>query len=133
MPVPKKNKSTHIKSTDGRKNNGRKPGQIVKNTKKQKKLTPAKMNKAKKGRQRLYATNAIIDEFGSEAEFFAFLANKARDSFSHFKLLTDYYAPPEEAGHVPTTKAPPQIVFMGDSQIAQDVKDSIIDVTHEEE
>ncbi len=129
MPIPKKN-STAIKNTDGRKNNGRKPGTKV--SRSQPKLTPAKLNKAKKERMKLYSINAIRDVFGSEEMFFTHLATESKKSYNHLKLLMEYgYGKPENAHDIAPSKTTPIINFYGSPQIQQ--SDDTIDVTHEEE
>jgi hypothetical protein len=90
MPLAKKN-STAIKEKDGRKNNGKKPGSappvLVA------KMTPAQVNKAKKDRMRVHSLNALIQEFGSEEDFWLFVANKARSSMSHLDFIAKYAFP----------------------------------------
>lgn len=127
MPAAKKN-STAIKQTDGRRNNGRKPGTQVQRS--QKKLTPASLNKAKKTRMKLYSINAIIDEFGSEQEFFNFLAKQSKKSFNHLKLMMEYgYGKPDDGHQHAPQKQAPIINFYGSApQI-----DNTIDIDHDEE
>lgn len=106
MPIAKRN-SVAIKQTDGRKNNGRKPGTKVQ--KSQPKLTPAKLNKAKKERIKLAAVNGIITEFGSEQAFWDHVAEQARKSFNHLDFLAKYAFGKAEnvhEGQVPTKNAP---------------------------
>jgi hypothetical protein len=86
MSRAKKNRSTEIKRTDGRKNNKRlapKPISTIK------KLQPARQNKAKRERISSYATNAMKEVFGSEKEAFKHLAELAKKNFTHMKLLDD--------------------------------------------
>lgn len=129
MPIAKRN-SVAIKKTDGRKNNGRKPGTKV--AKPVKKMTPAKLNKAKKERIKLYAINAIRKEFGSEEGYFEHLAREAKKSFNHLKLLTEYaYDKPENIQPAGSGTKAPVINFFGSPQLPE--KDETIDVDHEEE
>lgn len=124
MPKSKPNRPR----PDGRSSNGRKPGTIVK---KQPKMTPAKMNKAKLNRMSVYSVNAIIDEFGSEADFFKHLAKESKESYNHLKLLLEYaYGKPEDQNRQVQAKSAPTIVFMNGDGIKND---KTIDVTHVEE
>jgi len=81
---PKERK--YVKSTDGRKNNGRKRGEKVNKPVKKVMATPSAMNKAKKDRVNIYALNAMKQVFGSEEAAWESLAEKAKDSFPHLKL-----------------------------------------------
>jgi len=85
MPKPKKN-NAHIKPTDGRKHNKG----VQKRSRSAGKLTPAKLNKAKRSRMELYSLNAIRKEFGSEEMFYEWLAQKSRKSNYHLGKLMDY-------------------------------------------
>lgn len=94
MPIAKKN-SEAIKEKDGRRNNGRKPGEV--HSMAIAKMTPAQVNKAKKERIRVHSLNALIQEFGSEEEFWLFVANKARSSMAHLDFISKYAFPkPDE-------------------------------------
>ena len=126
MPKQKPNKP-RLGKPDGRTTNGRKPGTVVK---KQPKMTPAKMNKAKKDRLSVYSVNSIIHEFGSEEEFTNFLAKEARGSFNHLKLLMDYaYGRPEDQNRHVEKKQAPTIVFVNnDNQKGEQT----IEVSHQE-
>lgn len=113
---------------DGRKHNGRKEGTIVK---KQAKVTPAKLNKAKKERIAAYAVNAIIDEFVTEADFWRFCAKESKKSYNHLKLLLEYaYGKPEDQNRQVQAKNTPTIVFMNGDMAK---KDETIDITHQED
>lgn len=113
---------------DGRKNNGRKPGTKIQ--KQAAKMTPAKLNKAKKERIKLYGINAIKEQYGSEEGFFKHLAEAARDSFPHLKLLMEYaYGKPEDYSHVAPKKQAPTIVFVNNGNKEPET----IEVGHEEE
>ena len=85
---PKERK--YVKSTDGRKNNGRKRGEKVNKPIRKVMATPSAMNKAKKDRVNIYALNAMKEVFGSEEKAWESLAEKAKDSFPHLKLLFEY-------------------------------------------
>ena len=92
---PKERK--YVKSTDGRKNNGRKRGETVNKPVKKVMATPSAMNKAKKDRINIYALNAMKQIFGSEEAAWESLAEQAKDSFPHLKLLFEYkYGKPED-------------------------------------
>lgn len=129
MPRQKPNKPREDKSKpDGRSTNGRKPGTVVR---KQPKMTPAKMNKAKKNRLSVYSVNSIIHEFGSEEEFTNFLAKEARGSFNHLKLLMDYaYGKPEDQNRQVDRKQTPTIVFVNNDNAKGE---RTIEVNHQEE
>jgi len=92
---PKERK--YVKPTDGRKNNGRKKGESVNKPVKKVMATPSSMNKAKKDRINIYALNAMKQVFGSEEAAWESLAEKAKESFPHLKLLFEYkYGKPGE-------------------------------------
>jgi len=93
---PKERK--YVKPTDGRKNNGRKKGSKVNKPLKRITATPSALNNAKKDRMHIYALNAMTEVFGSEQAAWESLAEKAKDSFPHLKLLFEYkYGRPEDA------------------------------------
>ena len=126
-----KRNSANITKMDGRKNNGRKPGTKIQKT--EKKLTPAKLNKAKKERVTLYSINAIREEFGSEQEFFKHLSAQAKKSYNHLKLLMEYaYGKPEDYTHHTPPKQAPVINFYGNTPPPLQ-KDNTIDVDYEED
>lgn len=126
MPRQKPNKP-RVKP-DGRTTNGRKEGTVVK---KQPKMTPANMNKAKKNRLSIYSVNSIINEFGSEEEFTNFLAKEARDSFNHLKLLMDYaYGKPEDQSRHVEKKQTPTIVFVNNDTSKNE---QTIEIQHQDE
>ena len=131
MPIAKKNTVAQITKTDGRKNNGRKPGTKVQ--RKEPKLTPAKLNKKKKERIKLYAINAIKEEFGSEQSFFEHLTKEARKNYNHLKLLMEYaYGKPEDyQGLGQGQKQAPVINFYGSAPLPP--ADETIDVEYNEE
>ena len=131
---PKERK--YVKSTDGRKNNGRKRGEKVNKPIRKVMATPGAMNKAKKDRVNIYALNAMKEVFGSEEKAWESLAEKAKDSFPHLKLLFEYkYGKPEDV--VDETKPKVNIniknLFAGnqDDDTENDDPD-IIDITDED-
>lgn len=89
MPKPKKH-SPHIKPTDGRKTNGKNKEGIRTVQAKKASMTPARLNQAKKDQIGTYALKAMKKVFGSEAEAWEALAEKAQDSFAHMNLLFQY-------------------------------------------
>ena len=124
---PKERK--YVKPTDGRKNNGRKKGDRVN---KPITATPRGLNKAKKDRVHIYALNAMKEVFGSEEKAWESLAEKAKDSFPHLKLLFEYkYGKPEDVG---VNEGRPKVniniknLFAGNQD---EDKPDIIDVTDE--
>lgn len=126
---PKERK--YVKPTDGRKNNGRKKGDRVN---KPITATPRGLNKAKKDRVHIYALNAMREVFGSEEKAWESLAEKAKDSFPHLKLLFEYkYGKPEDVG---INEGRPKVniniknLFAGNQD---EDKPDIIDVTDEGE
>ena len=126
MPVPKKNKA-HIKPTDGRKHNKGTPAK-VRNTK----LTPAKLNKAKRRRMELYAINAIREKFGSEEGVFGFIAEQALKGKQYYmtKLLEYAYGDPRDIdrSQMKEETSTPKIVFINNQQ-----KDNTIEIEHEQD
>lgn len=115
MGRAKRNQAS-LKASDGRVNNGRKPGQVVR---KQKKYTPAQMNKAKKDRIKVYANNAIIDEWTSEEMFWRWLAEKSRKSNYHLGKLLEYALPdPMEIHGIERTADKVNINFFGNTTIS---------------
>jgi len=127
---PKERK--YVKPTDGRKNNGRKRGEKVN---KPITATPSALNKAKKDRVHIYALNAMKEVFGSEEKAWESLAEKAKDSFPHLKLLFEYkYGKPEDVG---LNEGKPKVniniknLFAGNQE--DDDKPDIIDVTEEDD
>ena len=120
-----------VKDTDGRKNNGRKRGERVN---KPVIATSGAINKAKKDRVHIYALNAMKQVFGSEEKAWESLAEKAKDSFPHMKLLFEYkYGKPED---VDLREGRPKVniniknLFAGNQDQSDDP--DIIDVTEEE-
>ena len=118
-----------VKATDGRRNNGRKKGDKI--SKKPVMATPSAVNEAKKNRVGIYALNAMRKVFGSEEEAWASLAEQAKDSFPHMKLLFEYkYGKPDDArigGEKPKVNINIKNLFAGSQE---DNKD-IIDITDE--
>lgn len=124
----------YIKKTDGRKNNGREKG-----SKNRSKLyaTPSGVNQAKKDRVKIYGINAIKKAYGSEQEFWEFIAEESKTSFNHLKFLGEqiYGLSKDRVGDRP---APTQIniknLFSGTQQLEESQQDEdIIDVTEEED
>ena len=78
----------YVKENDGRRNNGRKPG--VRNVPVVRPTSSAAINNAKRNRVGIYALNAMSKVFGSEEEAWESLAEQAKESFPHLKLLFEY-------------------------------------------
>jgi hypothetical protein len=78
----------YVKDNDGRRNNGRKPG--VRNVPVVRPTSSAAINNAKRNRVGIYALNAMAKVFGSEEEAWESLAEQAKSSFPHLKLLFEY-------------------------------------------
>jgi len=78
----------YVKENDGRKNNGRKPG--VRNVPVVRPTSVASVNNAKRNRIGIYALNAMAKVFGSEEAAWESLAQQAKQSFPHLKLLFEY-------------------------------------------
>ena len=89
MPKAKRH-SQEIKPTDGRKSNGKNKQGIKAVQVKKANMTPARINQAKKDQIGTYALKAMKKVFGSEAEAWETLAEKAKDSFAHMNLLFQY-------------------------------------------
>ena len=131
----KKTKATNS-PTDGRKHNKRLPSKQKTKEIAHKKanMTPAKLTKAKKDLISTYALKAMKKVFGSEAEAWEALANKAQDSFAHMNLLWQYrYGKPGEGDDGPkqVAKAPIINFYASGSQIEQ-AKETTIDIDAEE-
>ena len=78
----------YVKENDGRRNNGRKQG--VRNVPVVRPTSSAAINDAKRNRVGIYALNAMSKVFGSEEEAWQSLAEQAKNSFPHLKLLFEY-------------------------------------------
>ena len=78
----------YVKENDGRRNNGRKQG--VRNVPVVRPTSSAAINDAKRNRVGIYALNAMSKVFGSEEEAWESLAEQAKNSFPHLKLLFEY-------------------------------------------
>ena len=138
MSKPKKNIAAmkNQKPTDGRKNNKRQQSkqetrEIVQ---KAKSMTPAQLNNAKKDRVSTYALKAMKKVFGSEAEAWETLAEKAKDSFAHMNLLFQYrYGKPMDKipeGNQDKNNAPVINFFASPQQIHE--MEETIDIDSEE-
>tara|TARA_R110001632_G_scaffold135759_2_gene251241 strand:+ start:558 stop:986 length:429 start_codon:yes stop_codon:yes gene_type:complete len=133
MPKAKRH-SQEIKPTDGRKGNG-KNKQGIKAVQVQKaNMTPARLNQAKKDQIGTYALKAMKKVFGSEAEAWETLAEKAKDSFAHMNLLFQYrYGKPMDKA--PDNKQDknnaPVINFFASPQQVEQLEDTI-DIEAEE-
>jgi hypothetical protein len=127
---PKERK--YVKPTDGRQNNGRKKGEKVA---KKVMATPSAMNKAKKDRVNIYALNAMSKVFGSEEAAWESLAEQAKDSFPHLKLLFEYkYGKPEDVGMdegKPKVNINIKNLFAGNQDDNND-KPDVIDITEDD-
>jgi len=129
MARAKRNNSTEIVKTDGRRNNTKLPAKPL-STKD--KLLPAVSNKAKKERISSYAVSAMKKVFGSEEEAFENLARLGKDNFNQMKLLLEYaYGKPSdsinEKGTVNKIQAPVINFF---NPTTED-KEDIIDITND--
>lgn len=83
-----------MKSTDGRKNNGQKPGDAIL---RRSLATSSKMNVAKRNRSKVLATDAIRQVYGSEQEFWKLIAENARESQFDRKMIVEYvYGKPKD-------------------------------------
>jgi len=126
-------KSKEIKKNDGRAWNKRLAPKPI--STQDKIIAAPKYNKAKKDRIESYAINAMKEEFGSEKEFFKFLAKKAKESFSYMKLFMEYgYGKASDSIDTEkrtSGKAAPQITFNVTNQPKE--IDNTIDVTPEED
>jgi len=85
----------YVKENDGRRNNGRKPG--IRNVSVVRPTSVASVNNAKRNRIGIYSLNAMAKAFGSEEAAWESLAEQAKQSFPHLKLLFEYkYGKPLE-------------------------------------
>ena len=124
-----------VKSTHSRKNHGRQQVRKGKKPGKNGMTTPSNMNKAKRDRVNIYALNAMKQVFGSEEAAWESLAEKAKDSFPHLKLLFEYkYGKPEDVGldeGKPKVNINIKNLFAGNQQDKED--SDIIDITDDGE
>ena len=128
--MKKPNKATALRRNDGRKHNARKKKNKKEVARKKKDMTLSELNKAKKDRMTLYAINALRSEYSSEADFWKMIAEQARSSFNHAKLIMEYaYGKPQDnpGGH--DNKKAPVINFYTNVNASSE---DTIDVTHEE-
>jgi len=120
----------YLKKTDGRRNNGRNKGDAYL---KKVSATPANINKAKKDRSKLYAQNAMAETFGSEEAAWLHLAEMAKESFPHMKLLFEYKygraGDNLDAGSAKKMNINIKNLFTGN----QSEEDKVIDVTPDDE
>ena len=125
-------KSKEIKKTDGRKYNKRLAPKPI-STKN--KIVPARTTKAKSERISSYGIAGMKDEFGSEKEFFKFLAKQARTNFNAMKLLMEYsygkVSDRIDQDNKRNTKSAPVINF-NVNQIPQLESDNTIDITDDQ-
>ena len=128
----KKTVRKYMKSTDGRKNNGQKPGDAIL---RRSLATSSKMNVAKRNRSKLLATDAIRQVYGSEQEFWKLIAENARESQFDRKMIVEYvYGKPGE--NLDITKGAENVdisimnFFQGTPQIEED---NTIDVDEDTE
>jgi hypothetical protein len=82
-----KSERKYMKKTDGRKNNGAKRGDALV---RKALASPVSYNKAKKNRSKILATKAIKDVYGSEADFWKMVAEKASNSQYDRKMIIEY-------------------------------------------
>ena len=133
MARAKRNNSTEIKKTDGRKNNRR---LVAKPLSTKDKLLPAKSNSAKKERVASYAVDAMKKVFGSEAKACEHVAELGKDNFNQMKLLMEYaYGKPSDSikDSKGTTKiTAPVINFFNPQQEEIKKDDNIIDIETDE-
>ena len=123
----------YMKKTDGRKGNGAKRGDaLVRKTM----ATPANLNKAKKNRSKLLATNAIEEVYGSEANFWKMVAEKAENSQYDRKMVIEYIygkAMDNPDALNQEKKIDFSIVNIFPGTEAPKETEDVIDITHEEE
>ena len=133
MPKAKRH-SQEIKPTDGRKSNGKNKQGIKAVQVKKANMTPARINQAKKDQIGTYALKAMKKVFGSEAEAWETLAEKAKDSFAHMNLLFQYrYGKPMDKapeGNQEKNNAPVINFFASPQQIHE--MEETIDIDSEE-
>ena len=140
MPKPKKNTAAmkNQKPTDGRKNNKRQQSkqetrEIVQ---KAKSMTPAQLNNAKKDRVSTYALKAMKKVFGSEAEAWETLAEKAKEgSFAHLNLLWQYKngKPIDKETNNSVAKSNAPVINFFNNAPQQEQIDNTIDVDYTED
>jgi hypothetical protein len=125
-----KGERKYMKKTDGRKNNGAKRGDaLVRKTM----ATPANFNRAKKNRSKILATNAIEEVYGSEANFWKMVAQKAESSQYDRKMVIEYIY--GKALDNPDALAQAKNIDFSIVNIfpGTDKKEDVIDITPEDE
>lgn len=126
----KNKKSKEIKKNDGRRNNKRLAPKPISTAS----TLPARKNtKAKKERISSYAISSMKSQFGSERQFFDFLAEKSRTSYSHMKLFLEYaYGKPSDqiSDGGGKQKSTPIIQFVN-NQAPVKTEEKTIDIPHE--
>ena len=128
-----KQNSAYMKPNDGRKNNGRKKGDIY-GPKKELIKSSSQLTPAKKERISIYALNAMKNVFGSEEEAWKALAEQAKDSFAHMNLLWQYrYGKPQDGSDSNANKKldVPVINFYASHNQVEKLEDTI-DIESEE-
>lgn len=128
MARAKKNKSEEITNNDGRKNNKRLAPKPISG----RGALPSRSNKAKRDRISTYGISAMKAEYGSEKEFFEFLAKQARKSYSHMKLFMEYCygKPASEIDSSPVKKNTTPIINFINNEAPK--VDNPIDITPKE-
>lgn len=128
--------SRHKKSDETSKNDGRKYNRRLAPkplSEKKSQILPKRQSKAKKARVQSYAVSAMKGEFGSEKEFFKFLAAQSRKSLGYMKLFMEYaYGKPSDkidSGGGAATKLAPQITF---NMPTGTVPEKTIDISEDE-
>ena len=127
-------KSKEIKKNDGRKFNRRLAPKPI-STKD--KIVPARTTKAKSERISSYAVYAMKEEFGSEKEFFKFLAKKSRENYTYMKMFMEYaygkVSDRIDQDNKRTSKTAPVINFNMNNGVPRLEQDDTIDITPEDE
>jgi hypothetical protein len=95
--------------------------------------TPANFNRAKKNRSKILATNAIEEVYGSEANFWKMVAQKAESSQYDRKMVIEYIY--GKALDNPDALAQAKNIDFSIVNIfpGTDKKEDVIDVTPEDE
>ncbi len=91
--MPKKNEYSKLSKHDGRKKQNKKTTKLAKQkpTTEVRAKPPSNISKAKKDRVSQYSLRAARKIFGSEAEVWMHLAEKAKEgSFAHLQLFMNY-------------------------------------------
>ena len=127
----RKKASEEIRDTDGRKNNAKLPSLM------NDKLALGNSTKAERRRVQRQAKNALKEEYGSEEEFFKYLAQMSKTSYSYMKLFLEYaYGKPTDMAKGDSTPKDPKapvINFTQNNLVPNEKRQKTIDIPSDED